>query len=146
MKGFSASLDMGDARIEIIKSVPKNIKLSKDLFHQIPWSTECLNSTLNFLRVCWRSTAIAARGLISMADGKCLCFSVVDSALGKCQFVVDIRKWLTQLRGLGSPMVCELRPRKAPGISQSPKAREAGPPRMDSSSESLMDDASPLPG
>ena len=39
MKGFSASLD---ARIEIIKSVPKNIQLSKDLFHQIPWSTECL--------------------------------------------------------------------------------------------------------
>ena len=39
MKGFSASLD---ARIEIIKSVPKNIQLSKDLSHQIPWSTECL--------------------------------------------------------------------------------------------------------
>ena len=31
-----------DARIEIIKSVPKNIQLSKDLSHQIPWSTECL--------------------------------------------------------------------------------------------------------
>ena len=26
------------------------------------------------------------------------------------------------------------------------KARESGPPRMDSSSESLMDDASPVPG
>ena len=42
MKGFNASLDMGDARIEIIKSVPKNIQISKDLSHQIPWRTECL--------------------------------------------------------------------------------------------------------
>ena len=32
----------GDARIEIIKYVPKTIQLSKDLSHQIPWSTECL--------------------------------------------------------------------------------------------------------
>ena len=31
-----------NARIEIIKSVPKSIQLSKDLSHQIPWSTECL--------------------------------------------------------------------------------------------------------
>ena len=30
------------ARIEIIKSVPKNIQLSKDPSHQIPWRTECL--------------------------------------------------------------------------------------------------------
>ena len=33
-----------DARIGIIKSVPKNTQLSKDLFHQIPWSTEHLRS------------------------------------------------------------------------------------------------------
>ena len=26
----------------IVKSVPKNIQLSKDLSHRIPWSTECL--------------------------------------------------------------------------------------------------------
>ena len=32
----------GDARIEIIKSVPIDIQLSKALSHQIPWSTECL--------------------------------------------------------------------------------------------------------
>ena len=25
-----------------MKSVPEKIKLSKDLFHQFPWSTECL--------------------------------------------------------------------------------------------------------
>ena len=28
--------------MEIIKSVPENIQLSKDLSHQIPWSTGCL--------------------------------------------------------------------------------------------------------
>ena len=28
--------------MEIIKSVPKNIQASKDLSHQIPWSTACL--------------------------------------------------------------------------------------------------------
>ena len=27
---------------EIIKSVPKNIQLSKGLSHQIPWIKECL--------------------------------------------------------------------------------------------------------
>ena len=32
--------------MEIIKSVPKNIQLSKDLSHQIPWSTECLTPPL----------------------------------------------------------------------------------------------------
>ena len=42
MKGFSASLGRGDARTEIIKSVPKSIQPSKDLSHQIPWSTEHL--------------------------------------------------------------------------------------------------------
>ena len=47
-------------------------------------------SSLNSLKGCWRSTAIAARGSISIeADGKCLCCSVVGNALGKCQFVVD---------------------------------------------------------
>ena len=71
MKGFSASLDM--RRCKIIKSVPKNIQLSKDLSHQIPWS-RVPHSTLNSLRDCWRSIAIAAWGSISLeADGKCLC-------------------------------------------------------------------------
>jgi len=48
------------------------------------------HSTLNSLRGCWRSSAIAAWGLVSVeADGKCLCCSVVGNALAKCQFVVD---------------------------------------------------------
>ena len=29
--------------IKVIKSIPNNIRLSKDLSHQIPWSTECLS-------------------------------------------------------------------------------------------------------
>ena len=46
-------------------------------------------STLNSLRNCWRSTAIAARDSVSIkADGKCLCCSV-SNALGKCQFISD---------------------------------------------------------
>ena len=57
------------------------------LEHRVP------RSTLNSLWGCWRSTAIAAWGSISIeADGKCLCCSVIGNALGKCQFVVDISK------------------------------------------------------
>ena len=49
-----------------------------------------LHSTLNSLRGCCRSTAIAAWGSISIgADGKRLCCSVLGNALGKCQSVVD---------------------------------------------------------
>ena len=59
---------------------------SKDLFHKIPWHA----STLNSLRDCWRSTAIAAWGSITVEAGsKCLWCSVIGNALGKCQFVVD---------------------------------------------------------
>ena len=48
------------------------------------------HSTLKSLRGCWRSTAMAAWGSVSIeADGKCLCCSVIGNALGKCQFVVD---------------------------------------------------------
>ena len=55
--------------------------------------TRVPHSTLNSLRGCWRSTAIAAWGSISTeADGKCLCCSVTGNALGKCQFVVDTSK------------------------------------------------------
>ena len=42
MKGFSAFLDMRRSQ-EILKSVPENTQLSKDLSHQIPWSIECLS-------------------------------------------------------------------------------------------------------
>ena len=42
------------------------------------------------LRDCWRSTAIAAWGSITLeADGKCLYCLVIANPLGKCQFVVD---------------------------------------------------------
>ena len=46
--------------------------------------------TLNSLWGCWRSTAIAAWGSISVEiEGKCLYCSLVCNALGKCQLAVD---------------------------------------------------------
>ena len=42
MKEFSAFLDWWDAKIGLIKSAPKNIQLSEDLFCQFFQSTECL--------------------------------------------------------------------------------------------------------
>ena len=42
MKEFSAFLDWGDAKIGLIKSAPKNIQLSEDLFCQFCQSTACL--------------------------------------------------------------------------------------------------------
>ena len=75
--------------MEIIKSVPKNIQLSEDLSHQIPWSTEpSLHPELpqGLLKV----NRYGSWGLVCVdADDKCLCCSVIGSALGKCQFVVD---------------------------------------------------------
>ena len=50
MKGFSAFLDMRrckDARI--MKSVPENISLSKDLFYQFSWSTKSFTLHPEFL-------------------------------------------------------------------------------------------------
>ena len=84
---------MGSQRIGLTEGLNwtelKNIQLSKDLTHQ-SLEHRVPHCTLNSLKGCWRSTAIAARGSISIeADGKCLCCSVVGDALGKCQFVVD---------------------------------------------------------
>ena len=51
-------------------------------------------STLNSLRDCCRSVAIAAWASVSIeADGKCLCCSVI----GKCQFVVDNSKIMLKI-------------------------------------------------
>ena len=87
MKGFSAFLEMRckDWDHEIISWK----YLSKDLFHQFPWSAKCLLfSTLNSLRECWRSTAAATQDSIyTEADGKCPhCYSVA----GKCPWQVPI--------------------------------------------------------
>ena len=60
------------------------------------------HSTLISLRGCWRSTAIAAWGSLSIeADCKCLCCSVLGSALGKCQFVADCWNHLAPSRKEG---------------------------------------------
>ena len=80
----------GDARIEIIKSVPKNIQLSTDQSYQSPWS-RVPRSTLKSLWGCWKSIALAEWGSISAeAEGKWLCRSLIGSALDKWQFVVDM--------------------------------------------------------
>ena len=70
-----------DERIGIMKSVPENIQLSKDLFHQFPWSTECLALYSEPPSGgCWKSAGAAAQGSISSeADGKCPC-----SVTSKC--------------------------------------------------------------
>ena len=82
-------LYMRRCNIEVIKSVPKNTQPSEDLSLQAPWGTvrltpPCTPSGL------LKATSCSSVGSISVeADGKCLCGSVIDSALGKCQFVVD---------------------------------------------------------
>ena len=76
----------GDTRIQIVKSVPKNLPLSKGLSHQIPWSAEGLPPRWTPSGV----TSCSAWGSVSVeADGKCFCCPVIGSALGKCQFLAD---------------------------------------------------------
>ena len=43
MKGFSDFLDMRRCKGWDLTSVPANIYLCKDLFHQFLWSTECFS-------------------------------------------------------------------------------------------------------
>ena len=74
-----------DVRMEIIKPIPENIQLSKDLSHQIPWSTECLTppwTPQEVLNVNSCSSTISIE-----EDSQWLCCSLVGSAFGKCQFV-----------------------------------------------------------
>ena len=64
-----------------MKSVPENIKLSKDLSHQFPWSIECLIPP-------WTpSGGVEGQQLqqhrVQSPQGQ------MANALGKCQFVVD---------------------------------------------------------
>ena len=55
------------------------------LEHRVP------HPSRNSLRGCWKLTAIAAWGSVSVeADGRWLCCSVIGNAVGKCQFVVDM--------------------------------------------------------
>ena len=78
-----------------MKSVSENTSLSKDLFHQFPWSQSASLSTMIPFGGCWRSAAAAAQGSIpAEADGICYCYcycccSVMAKDLGKCQFVID---------------------------------------------------------
>ena len=77
------------------KPVLERIQLSKDLSHQIPWSTECLTPFWTPAGVVGMSTAAAAQGLVSAeADGKGPSL-VVDKALVKWKIVADKTKFIT---------------------------------------------------
>ena len=74
-----------------MKSVPENIYLSKGLFHQFPWSTECLTLPPDF-----RSGGVEGQQLQQhrvqspqrqMANA--LVVQSVENSLGKCQFIID---------------------------------------------------------
>ena len=75
--------------MEIIKSVPKNIQLSKDLSTRFPGAQSAsFNSELpwGLLKV----ASYSSMGL-NLSRGRWLmpCCSVIGNALGRCQFVVD---------------------------------------------------------
>ena len=82
----------GDARTETLKSVPKNLQLSKDLSHQISWSTECLTPP-------WTPSADVEDQQLRQhrvpspqrqTANAPLVIQFLANALGRCQFVVDI--------------------------------------------------------
>ena len=68
-----------------MKSIPEKY-LSKDLFYQFPWSTECLTLHPEF-----RSGSVKGQQLQQhrqMAN-VLLVVQLMVNAVGKCQFVVD---------------------------------------------------------
>ena len=74
---------------EVIKSVPNNSQPSEDLSLQAPWGRACLTPPCTASGLL-KATSCSSVGSISVeAEGECLCGSGIDSALGKCQFVVD---------------------------------------------------------
>ena len=60
-----------------MKSVPEKIKLSKDLFHQFPWSTECRTLKPEFPAGSVR--AAAAQGIANV-----LVVQLLANAMGRC--------------------------------------------------------------
>ena len=74
---------------EVIKSVPNNSQPSEDLSLQAPWGRACLTPPCTASGLL-KATSCSSVGSISVeAEGECLCGSGIDSAHGKCQFVVD---------------------------------------------------------
>ena len=75
--------------MEIIKSVPKNIQLSKDLSTRFPGAQSAsFNSEFP-----WGLLKVASYSSMVFNLSKCRwqmpCCSVIGTALGKCQSVVD---------------------------------------------------------
>ena len=83
-----------------LRSWNQFLKISKDMFHKIPWRTECLTSP-GIPSGVLRSTATATQDSVSTeADGKCPYCSGAGNTLGKCQFVVDnLSTWRNSLCG-----------------------------------------------
>ena len=74
-----------------MKSVPKSIWLSQDLFHQFPWSTNCLIVPAEFPSAAVEGWQLQHRvqSLWRQRQAHLCCCVVTGNALGKCQFVVD---------------------------------------------------------
>ena len=96
----------GDAGIEIIKPVPQNIQLSKELSQQIPWSTECsLHPELpqGMLKV----NSYSSVGFhLCKGRWQTPLLSVIGNALGKCQIVFDISNPTCPNWASLSPQIC----------------------------------------
>ena len=87
MKGFSAFLDMRRCKDGDHEIIPENTLLSKDLLHQLPWSTECLPLHTEF-----PSGSVEGQQLQQhrqMANALVVVLHLLANALSKCQFVVD---------------------------------------------------------
>ena len=92
------------AKIGILKSVPENIQLSKDLSHQIP----CLrvpHSTLNSLRgVKGQQQQHRVQSLQrQVANALVDIVQSLANALGKCQFVVNLPQKRSSQFGVTAP-------------------------------------------
>ena len=76
-----------------MKSIPENILLSKDLFHQFPWSTECLclfpELSLESVEVQQLQGHSIKSLQKQLANAYFVGVQSPANALGKGQFVVD---------------------------------------------------------
>ena len=75
-----------------MKSVSENISLCTDLFHQFPWSTQCLILHLEFPSGGVDGQQPQQHRVQSLQRQKTDALTIVQwlaNSLGKCQFVVD---------------------------------------------------------
>ena len=88
MKGFSAFLDIREEMQGLGAWNPVlKVSVSKDLFHQFPWSTECLTLHPETPAGSVESRQLQQHRLPAKAHAAVA--QLRANALGKCQFVVD---------------------------------------------------------